>query len=391
MDINQVLQLPEYSFLKTEKRLGNNVMLLTFGGSHSYGTNGPTSDIDIRGITAPTKEDILGVDFVLQDYDKGNKNLIFGSRGFEQYNDATTDTVIYSLDKILKLLYKCNPNTIEILGCKPEHYAHISPAGQLLLDNRHLFLSKLAVGSFSGYARQQFYRLKNALARDSMALVEKQFYMIDVINRMYRHLEDSYPTFERGFVDFYVTDLDGNKIYIDKELVLLDELCFVYKGEIVSACQAKNYNLDLNNTDLRVDINIKNMQTKDIAGIYNEISAVLKDFSDHLGHRNQKKDDYHLNKHAMHLVRLYLMCFDILEKHEIITYREEDLELLLKIKDGYYQQEDGNYRPEFYQLVDEFERKLKELAKTTTLPDRPDEKAIQALTMQIKQAILDAV
>ena len=102
MDINKVLELPEYSFIKTEKRLGKNIMLLTFGGSHSYGTNGPTSDIDIRGITAPTKEDILGIDFVLQDQDRSNNNLVFGSNGFEQYNDANTDTVIYSLDKILK-------------------------------------------------------------------------------------------------------------------------------------------------------------------------------------------------------------------------------------------------------------------------------------------------
>ena len=34
--------------------------------------------------------------------------------------------------------------------------------------------------------------------------------------------------------------------------------------------------------------------------------------------------------------------------------------------------------------------KLKELSKTTTLPDRPDEKAVQDLAMRIKQAILDA-
>ena len=33
---------------------------------------------------------------------------------------------------------------------------------------------------------------------------------------------------------------------------------------------------------------------------------------------------------------------------------------------------------------------LKELSKTTTLPDRPDEKAVQDLAMRIKQAILDA-
>lgn len=52
----------------------------------------------------------------------------------------------------------------------------------------------------------------------------------------------------------------------------------------------------------------------------NDMTNVLGTY-EKLNHRNHKKDDNHLNKHAMHLVRLYLMCLDILEKEDIITYR----------------------------------------------------------------------
>lgn len=388
MDINEVLKAPEYAFLKGP-RLGKNILLLTYGGSHSYGTNGPQSDIDIRGIVGPTREDILGCGFLREAMEKNDPNLIWGPAGFEQYNDGATDTIIYGLDKIVKLLYKCNPNTIEILGCRPEDYAEISEAGQLLLDNRKLFLSKLAYDSFSGYSRAQFYRLKNALARDSMPLAEKQFYMIDVIKRTYTHLHEAYPSFDVNAIKFIVTDNQGNPLTIDNEVINLDDIVFYYKGKHVASCKAKEHELDLENTQLLVKVSMEHgMSMKDFSGVYNEISAIAKDFSTHVGHRNRKKDEYHLNKHAMHLVRLYLMCFDILENHEIVTYRGKDLDLLMKVKNGYYMQPNGNYRPEFYQMIDDFDKKLQRLRDESTLPDRPDPKKIEELVMAIKAKML---
>ena len=54
-----LLSLPEYEFLKTDPNLRQGVCLLGLAGSHAYGTNVPTSDIDIRGIAQmgsnPTK------------------------------------------------------------------------------------------------------------------------------------------------------------------------------------------------------------------------------------------------------------------------------------------------------------------------------------------------
>lgn len=65
-----------------------------------------TSDTDIRGIALPTKEMVVGID-----------------GDFEQASNSDTDTVIYSLIKMVKLLLSCNPNCIEILGDRPEDYS----------------------------------------------------------------------------------------------------------------------------------------------------------------------------------------------------------------------------------------------------------------------------
>ena len=93
-EIKETLKTTKYEFLKTNPHLGNNVILLSLGGSHAYGTNVDGSDVDIRGIALNSKEEILG------------------STNFEQVTDNTTDTVIYSIRKIVSLLTSCNPNTI---------------------------------------------------------------------------------------------------------------------------------------------------------------------------------------------------------------------------------------------------------------------------------------
>lgn len=127
--IRKLLEKEEYNFIHTNPRLGQNIILLGLGGSYSYGTNNDNSDLDIRGITMNLKSDLLGL------------------TEFEQYVDDKTDTVIYSFNKMVKLLLECNPNTCEILGMKPEHYLKLSEIGQELLDNKGIFLSKRAARS----------------------------------------------------------------------------------------------------------------------------------------------------------------------------------------------------------------------------------------------------
>ena len=315
----ELLIQPQYSFLKTDPHLGKHIILLGLAGSYSYGTNNENSDIDVRGVTLNRKSDLIGM------------------TSYDQYTDENTDTVIYTFNKIIRLLLECNPNTCELLGLNEEHYLYLSPIGRELLANRRLFLSKRAIQSFGGYADQQLRRLQNALARDRMASEERE-----------RHIYNSVKNAMYEFRERYrISDYGTLKIYID---------------------EAENPEMD---TEIFLDAQFSHYPLRDYRNIWGEMNNIVKEY-DKIGKRNRKKDDNHLNKHAMHLIRLFMMAIDILEKEEIITYRKDEHELLMKIRGGEFQKEDGTYRTEFYEILADYEKRLHEAAENTSLPDEPE-------------------
>ena len=171
-EIKEKLKSKEYDFLRTDKHLGKNIIFLTTGGSYAYGTNVETSDLDIRGIAVETSNEILG------------------SAIFEQFEDIKTDTVVYALRKILKLMLNCNPNVLEILGTKDEHIFICNKYGKMIKDNKDLFLSKRAIQSFGGYASAQLRRLQNALARDNYPQREKEIHILNTIKTQIATMKD---------------------------------------------------------------------------------------------------------------------------------------------------------------------------------------------------------
>lgn len=334
-DISELLKGQEYEFLKTNEHLGGNIILLGLGGSYSYGTDNENSDIDIRGIALNRKSDLIGM------------------TRFEQYVDAGTDTTIYGFGKIINLLLSCNPNTIELLGLKPEHYLYCNEIGKELLENREMFLSKRAVQSFGGYADAQLRRLQNALARDSYPQSEKEEHILRSVKNAMYDFRSRYERFEEGSL----------RIYTDK---------------------AVNPDFD---TELFLDVELKHYPLRDYRNIWNEMNNIVKDY-DKIGKRNRKKDDNHLNKHAMHLIRLFLMALDILVKGEIHTYREEEQELLKSIRRGDFQKPDGTFREEFYELLADYEKRLERAAAETVLPDEPDMERVQEFVMAVNERVV---
>ena len=109
--IKNMVSSEEYNFLRNNDHLGNRIILIGLGGSHAYGTNNETSDLDVRGCALNNKEEILT------------------NQHYEQFVDEKTDTTVYAFNKLISLLCNCNPNTIEMLGLKPEHYLFLSPVG----------------------------------------------------------------------------------------------------------------------------------------------------------------------------------------------------------------------------------------------------------------------
>lgn len=158
--IKEALRSSDYDFLRTERHLapekqtiltndsieiGKGIILLGLGGSYAYGTNVPTSDIDVRGICLNSRDDILAG--------------TVSDEHFEQVVNEATDTTIYSLNKIVNLMANVNPNTIEMMGLDEDQYLYLSEEGHILKDNAHVFLSKKCANSFGGYANAQLYRL----------------------------------------------------------------------------------------------------------------------------------------------------------------------------------------------------------------------------------------
>lgn len=342
------------------------------GGSHAYGTNVETSDIDVRGITYNPIDSLLG------------------NRVFEQYEDETTDTVVYGLNKMFRLLLECNPNTIEQLGSKPEHYIILNDDGKKLIENRKIFLSKRAIYTFGGYANSQLRRLQNALARDSYPQAEKEKHILGSIRSAMNSIIEKFHTVNGKLIEYNFANDNGKMIHAYKE----------YNQKMQEMEQFKNFeygslNLYPDKSDregmdveIYMDACLHHYPLRDYKGIWNGMNTIVKDY-EKLGKRNTKKDDMHLNKHAQHLVRLYLMCIDILTKEEIITYRADEHDLLMSIRNGEFQKPEGGYRPEFFELVDDLEKKMKDAAENTSLPDCPDtETAYEMLVEMNKNHIL---
>lgn len=129
-EIQEKLKTPEYTFLSENDQLDANIILLGLGGSYSYGMSiEGKSDVDIRGVSLNSKEEILlGQDF-------------------GQIVEENTDTTIYSFNKMVELLCVANLNVIEQLGLKPEHYLYIHPISQELLDNSGILFARSIKGS----------------------------------------------------------------------------------------------------------------------------------------------------------------------------------------------------------------------------------------------------
>ncbi|MBO5435914.1 nucleotidyltransferase domain-containing protein [bacterium] len=321
-----VLDRPEYEFLRNM----NDLILLGYGGSHAYGTNIATSDIDIRGIYMNPIDEILG-----------NKE------DSEQRTHSVTDTTVYSFKKMIKLLCECNPNTIEILGLRPKDYLYMTNAGKLLLDNSDAFLSQRAIYTFGKYAESQLNRLVNKSGRGKAELTKNEI----------RSLRKALSSFELRHAKYAETKSDISVHEID--------------GEIL-------FNMKLNDIPINV-----------LIAMLNEINSINKDYCK--SSRNEKAIQHDkLNKHMMHLLRLYIMGIDILQDGKIVTYREKEHDVLMDIRACKYLESDMmTPTKEFEELILYYKNEFEKAAQTTNLPPKVDAERINKLTIEINTMALN--
>ena len=235
----------------------------------------------------------------------------------------------------------CNPNIIELLGLRKQDYFFLSKEGRFLIDNADMFLSKKAINTFGGYATTQLRRLQNALAHDAYPQEEKNRHILGSIQNAMHTFNDRYSETYR------------------KLTVRLND-----KNELVADVIMHGYPLD------------------ELHGMLSEMTSIMREYNK-LNHRNNKKDDAHLNKHAMHLVRLLVTGEEILRTGTIHTYRNKEHDLLMDIRNGKYQKEDHSFTPEFYEILDKYDAAFRYAADHTVLPDKPDMARIQYFLREV--------
>ena len=255
--------------------------------------------------------------------------------------NTDTDTTVYSLQKAVVLLADCNPSMLDMLGLREEDYFILDETGRELLDNQVMFYSKRAQVAFGGYATAQLRRLQNALAHDAYPEAEKQQHILGTLQTMLRN-------FNKRYQEQY-----GIKVYLKD-------------GELVTDMAMTGYPL------------------RQAHGMLSEMVSVIREY-EKLNHRNRKKDDKHLNKHAMHLVRLLCTGTELLETGKMHAYRDVEHDLLMDIRNGRFQNSDHTFKPEFFDLVSEWEKNFQYAAMNTELPDKPDMERIEEFVMKVNK------
>lgn len=328
----------KYNFLRDVPLLGNNIAMLVLGGSYSYGLNTDNSDIDLRGVYLNSASDILL-----------NKQTT-------QYESGSTDTVIYSSNGFINLLKRNNTNILEMLGCLPEHYIYLSKVGKLLLDNADLFISKICIYTFGAYASQLLHKIERAGDGNNTT---------DINSQILNSIDEGRYSFIERYAELNKSNGDAINLYTDNA----------------------SYECGDNIKEIYADISLTHYPLKDYCGMISDMQSIVNGYAKR-SKRNERAIKHSiLGKHMSHLIRLYLTCIDILETGKIITYRKEH-DLLMDLRCGKYLTADMKPTQDFYDIFNEYKARFDKAKKDTSIPDKPNYKAIDKLQEHINRDII---
>lgn len=157
-------KLKEKGLILPPHWLPNNTQYLTIMGSVAYGVSSDNSDNDIYGFCIPPKDDVFphlrgeipGFGNQTHRFESWEEQHIFDKETQKEY-----DFTVYSIVKYFQLCMQNNPNMIDSLFTPRRCVAHSTQIGEMVRENRKMFLHKGCWSRFKGYAYSQLNKMKN--------------------------------------------------------------------------------------------------------------------------------------------------------------------------------------------------------------------------------------
>lgn len=348
--------------MNTKDLAERNLIYKVRAGSHAYGTSLPTSDVDFAGIFIPPVEYFLG----LESFDLLSEQ-------------AEEDKSYYSLRKYAHLALANNPNVLEMLFIDERDICLSTPAAHQLRTNRHLFLSQRCQKTFVGYAKAQLSRI-----RVHTRWLSQELHDMAILE----------PLYNAGKItkDWVAWRFGENML---KRLGVEDPSIYSRSG-VSNSNEAgilelfKSSNIILPDKD---DSRFNIVSEGTCHGFHNIM------FQKHLYDEAKKKRDQYVTwmaernpvrhateiqfgydtKHAMHLVRLLRMGYEILTTGDLLVRRPDAAELL-DIRAGKWTYE------EVTKYADEMVEKIDKLGPSgCKVPATPDFSEVNRLVIRITQ------
>lgn len=163
MGFDRLKRLEQHGLAHPPKWLEKNVHYGVIMGSVAYGASNDTSDVDVYGFAIPPVSmtfphlagEIPGFGTPLPKFEQYQEHHIIDKEAKKEY-----DFSIYSIVKFFDLCMNNNPNMLSALNVPQRCVLTCTKIGQMVRDQRDLFLHKGSYHKFRGYAYSQLHKIK---------------------------------------------------------------------------------------------------------------------------------------------------------------------------------------------------------------------------------------
>lgn len=159
-----IKKLEDKKLIHPPSWLALNTHYLTQMGSNAYGVQQDDSDMDIYGFCMPPKDmifphlagEIPGFGNQITRFEQFQEHHVIDKEAGKEY-----DFSIYSIVKYFQLCMENNPNMVDSLFVPRRCILHSTAIGELVRENRKMFLHKGCFHKYKGYAYGQASKIQN--------------------------------------------------------------------------------------------------------------------------------------------------------------------------------------------------------------------------------------